>query len=941
MKRSQVDEILSKVKKQASAVAKVRSILPNRKVDANNNGIPDDEEEYVPVGVKGLLSASQKLLAINRGLDAPDERDSLLFKRILTTDRLLSERVRLDSDRVRGSMLPLIARHKNLKAVGPFAFDSYMEKFLIGNPLSSPLEEINPLHLLEQSRRATQMGPGGIGTDNAITEGMQCHDADTEVFTRAGWKRWNEVSLEDELACKLDERLEFHKPSSLHKSFYKGLMYGVDSNTVNFLVTPNHRIWTAPSVRTKKWAFESAEEHYGKFRVYSAAHIAYAGSDSSDYFELAPAPRASTGDRPRIIPPIDMGDWCEFLGWYMAEGSCYNTKKHHYTVTITQCPIANPEKCKKITDLLSKLPFKFKQYGRNFVTGCKSLYLYLSVFGYCGDKYIPDFLFEVKSEYRRRFLDAFCLGDGNKNRAGANIFSTSSHRLAGGLARLLTLAGASVSLGNNWTGKNRKGEVSCTMHRVNELTVRIKEVKPHNHCKVEYEGYVYCASVPGGLLLTRRKGKQFWSGNSIRTDQFGFISSLEGPECIGKGTRVYTYTGWQLWENVNSDTEFACNIDGKLEFHKASAIQKYHFKGDLIRAEHKNILMRVTPQHRVYYSAKPVDNWQQYKVAFADNLYGKTIRVPCWHLPYEGIMKDKSHFDMPGVGVVPIESFAAFMGWFLSEGNITAEESINSHVCISQSSLANPDCFQEIEELLNSMCIKFTYRKYGPSAGEEKSGVKNGFLIYNPQLYNFLLSYVPAGRLCHEKGFPAELLEFPVHAREALLYALMQGDGRINKTHNAYCTTSPLLAEGVEKLMISLGHPCRIRLEPDKRPHVKTMNYAVSQFKVKEKSIWGKSYKHKNYPGKEYGSHWSKEPYDDLVYCATVPGSKLFIRGSMETQPFWSGNSEKIGIDSRMAWGSKIGSDGKPYQRFYNRKTKKVQWMSPEDLDGLTVKLPD
>jgi DNA-directed RNA polymerase beta subunit len=182
MNKSQIDDILSKVQKQASAVAKVRSILPNRRVDANDNGIPDDEEEYVPVGVKGLLSASQKLLAVNRGLDKTDERDSLLFKRILTTDRLLSERVRLDNDRVRGAMMPLIARHKNLRAVGPFAFDSYMEKFLIGNPLSSPLEEINPLHLLEQSRRATQMGPGGIGTDNAITEDMQAIRVDQFGF---------------------------------------------------------------------------------------------------------------------------------------------------------------------------------------------------------------------------------------------------------------------------------------------------------------------------------------------------------------------------------------------------------------------------------------------------------------------------------------------------------------------------------------------------------------------------------------------------------------------------------------------------------------------------------------------------------------------------------------------------------------------------------------
>lgn len=601
MKRSQVDEILSKVQKQASAVAKVRSILPNRKIDSNDNGIPDDEEEYVPVGIKGLLSASQKLLAINRGLDKPDERDSLLFKRILTTDRLLSERVRLDSDRVRGSMMPLIARHKNLKAVGPFSFDSYMEKFLIGNPLSSPLEEINPLHLLEQSRRATQMGPGGIGTDNAITEDMQ----------------------------------------------------------------------------------------------------------------------------------------------------------------------------------------------------------------------------------------------------------------------------------------------------------------------------------------------------AIRTDQFGFLSTLEGPESMPGDHYVYTSKGWTQWTAVNEETEFACNIDGQLEFHKAFKINVHNFDGELICAKHNNILMELTPHHRIYYSSQSQNDWNKYKVDYAEELFGKSIRVPCWHKPYRGKLCDKVFYDFPGVGTVSSADFAAFMGWFLSEGNIAAEDSINNHVCISQCSLANPDCYSEIEHLLNRMGIKFTYRKYGPSAKPEKVGQRNGFLIYNPALYYFLLSYVPGGRLCQEKGIPEELLELPIYAREALLHALMQGDGRLNATHKTYCTTSPLLAEGVERLMISLGYPCRTRLEPDKREHVKTMNYAVCQLKVKEKSIWGKAYPHKGQGGKLYGNHWYKRKFNDLVYCATVPGSKLYVRGSMETQPFWTGNSEKIGIDTRMAWGSKIGSDGRPYQKFYNRKTKKYQWMSPEDLDGLTVKLPD
>jgi hypothetical protein len=543
MKKSQIDEILSKVKKQASAVAKVRSILPNRKIDANANGVPDDEEEYVPVGVKGLLSASQKLLAINRGLDKPDERDSLLFKRILTTDRLLSERIRLDSDRVRGSMLPLIARHKNLKAVGPFAFDSYMEKFLIGNPLSSPLEEINPLHLLEQSRRATQMGPGGIGTDNAITEDMQCHSADTDVFTRKGWKKWPDITMDDELACLIDGRMEFHKPEALHASEYNGIMYGVKSRSVNFLVTPNHRMWTASSARTFNWRFELAEDHYGKSRVYQAASKPYIGTDNSDFFQIPDAESAAVGDKPRSVPPVNMGDWCEFLGWYMSEGSRYHKDTgQHYSVTLTQCPDANPAEYMRIEALLTRLPFRFYKSQRNFTMNSKALFRYVSQFGYCKDKFLPEFLFEVKPEYRRRFLDAFALGDGHENAAGANLYSSSSKRLIDDIERLLILDGASVSKGTPWNGKNRSGEICCTIYRTTELTVSIKEVKPANHFQEEYSGMVYCATVRGGLLLTKRGalGCPFYSGNSIRTDQFGFLSTLEGPESekIGIDTRM-------------------------------------------------------------------------------------------------------------------------------------------------------------------------------------------------------------------------------------------------------------------------------------------------------------------------------------------------------------------------------------------------------------------
>lgn len=272
MKRSQVDSILDKVHKRASAQAAIRGILPTRTPikDVNSNGIDDDdEEEYVPVGVGGLIAASQKLLAINRGLDKTDARDALMFKRILTPDRLIGERIKLDAEGIRRSIMNRVSRSKSLSALHPFTFDGYTEKFIVGNPLSSPLEEINPLHLVEQSRRVTQMGPGGIGTDNAITQDMQsiatdqfgfisptegpeCLKKNTYVFTQDGWKFWEEVKEDTLFACNIDGLIEFHKATALHVSKFEGELICIHTADIRMSVTPNHRVYyTTPNSTTE------------------------------------------------------------------------------------------------------------------------------------------------------------------------------------------------------------------------------------------------------------------------------------------------------------------------------------------------------------------------------------------------------------------------------------------------------------------------------------------------------------------------------------------------------------------------------------------------------------------------------------------------------------------------------------------------------------------
>ena len=170
----ELDKILTLI----DSAKKSAATTPGGRIDRTAQAIPDgDGEEYVPVGIDGVLAASGKLLAVNRGEAGLDNRDSLAFKRTVTVDRMLRERIRMDSDRSGKKLMRALARKRNLEGMAPFHFDNYATGLLIGNPLSSPMEEINPMHIVEQARRMTLMGPGGVGSKDAITSGMQNVDA--------------------------------------------------------------------------------------------------------------------------------------------------------------------------------------------------------------------------------------------------------------------------------------------------------------------------------------------------------------------------------------------------------------------------------------------------------------------------------------------------------------------------------------------------------------------------------------------------------------------------------------------------------------------------------------------------------------------------------------------------------------------------------------------
>ena len=246
----------------------------------------------------------------------------------------------------------------------------------------------------------------------------------------------------------------------------------------------------------------------------------------------------------------------------------------------------------------------------------------------------------------------------------------------------------------------------------------------------------------------------------------------------------------------------------------------------------------------------------------------------------------------------------------------------SGRVCISQSVEANPEKYAEIRQLCLRMGI---------------CDCDNGrtFVSGAKQLVAYFLRWDQG---CYHKWIPEELFRAPIYAREEMLHALLRGDGRWSSRRMCYCTVSAKLASDVERLAFSLGYTAYIREEKDSRPEVKTTNYVVSIRRAPFRQI--RSLPHSSPDGKILASHWRREKYSGTIYCATVPGGQLHMRGKKGTSGYWTGNSEKAGVDARLSEGTRIGSDGRLYQQFKHRKSGKTEWLTPEDLETKIVAVP-
>jgi len=397
-----------------------------------------------------------------------------------------------------------------------------------------------------------------------IGDKFSCYDPSTDVLTDKGWINFTELTMKHKVATLMEDgqSMRYTMPLEVMSYDFNGEMYSIQSNHVDLLVTPNHRMYVG-NRDGDRFDFKLAEELYGKRVTYKKnieaylpptegrpAELSYVHAVTGEMME-EPQAFILTDDEqdPLAIP---MNDWLTLFGIWIAEGCMLRSWGVSFATHKQRVKDALEPICARTGFEIRKHKDDATDMVRN--AWClidKRLINYIKPLSVGAiHKSLPAWVWHLTSEQCRTLIHGMMLGDGHTMANGTRRYDTSSQQLANDFQRLCLHAGYSTNItvkygaGHEATivKGDRKGEVIRSTVDAYRLTIIEKQntpkvnknIKPNGDDRhdswVPYEGKVYCCRVEGpGAVYVRRNGTPVWSGNS-RHGQKGTMGMILNPE---------------------------------------------------------------------------------------------------------------------------------------------------------------------------------------------------------------------------------------------------------------------------------------------------------------------------------------------------------------------------------------------------------------------------
>ena len=402
--------------------------------------------------------------------------------------------------------------------VDPFANDSK-----IGTITNDLDEQYDTDYHMDALDFLKMLGDNSI--DTVLYDPPYCYDETTEVFTKDGFKSFKDVTYQDEIATlnTQNNHLEYHNPIEIISKKYCGDMINIDSQSISMFVTPNHKCWVKDSFYNNYHWLDAKDLYKNTSKHWFQKTCDWDG-DEQEYFILPAVNFIKAnryGEKNKPDKYIKMDIWLKFLGLYLSEGDCYIRGKSDYSIRISQRKKIGR---KYIKDVLNEIGYNYIEEKDRFTIYDKQLYMYLNTLGKSDKKYIPE---EFKNLSKRQLLiliEALMIGDGtnityhkfNKSTNKTYFYTTNSYytnsiKLRDDFVEIAIKSGRGVSIK---VSKKKDYKDVYAIHILKSSNFSVKQ-KDYSVMK-NWEGTIYCLTVPNSTLLVKRKGRVYWCGNSPR-----------------------------------------------------------------------------------------------------------------------------------------------------------------------------------------------------------------------------------------------------------------------------------------------------------------------------------------------------------------------------------------------------------------------------------------
>ncbi len=344
-----------------------------------------------------------------------------------------------------------------------------------------------------------------------------CFDEETEIITKRGWKKYNEILMHDELlSYNVDKDCyEWSDIKGFYLKEYKGKMIHIKNKRFDFLVTPEHKWVVCNDRRKNKRYLEKSINLNSKHIIKRASSFKEIKEDNLNFSD----------------------ELIALAGWTVTDGTVFK-EGNSCKISITQSRSANEKHCLEIEKLLSHFsPENYStaiyDYRPRVINGkvwdgegqVQVFHVYrdlrkdlLKVLD--GKSIKQEWLCSLSVRQLNILYEAMVDGDGHRKKKGAVEFKQVNNEKLIDAFHLVCILTGRFSDKRKRKYTLEKEQLGINVFAIGERYESNSHVKS---CKInkeyEYSGKIWCPTTKNGTVVVRRKGHVSISGNSWLFDE--------------------------------------------------------------------------------------------------------------------------------------------------------------------------------------------------------------------------------------------------------------------------------------------------------------------------------------------------------------------------------------------------------------------------------------